>query len=235
VDNQDKQLMLQDWLRLVDFGEKAIKYNAEKGQVLDTMDITKKPGEKDKVGSYKRLSELDDFRFFSLGPVYVNCGIPFDVIQQFRDTLIKGGDAYDGPRLVMEFKKPILTMATGLGIWGNILEGIHMGPTGYDKLVKFMNSQTIRQKETQTYWTIKHVEVLIPDPMAVDRSEYSPSDPDKKAIIGLFLPSGNRYQVNTHVISEYPPVPLFRGTPDPTVVREGIAMLDIGKDTPQKG
>lgn len=225
MDAKDKELMLQDWLRLVDFGEKAIKYNKDKGQITDTMELTRRPGGKDSVGSYKRLSDLSDFRFFSLGAIYTHCQVPFDIMGAFRDTLEAGNDPYTGPRLVLEFKTPIIR---DLEAWSHILEGVWLGPEGYDKLVKFVTTQTIRQKAAGRFWTFKHVELAIPDPMEVDRGTYNPMDPEKQAVIGLFLPSGNSYQVTQGIVGATPPMNLLRCSPDPAVVREAQAMLTVG-------
>ena len=219
---EDKVITMQDWLKLVEFGDQCQR---DKGKVLDSMELARRPGCKQAVGGYKKLSDLSDFRFFSLGPLYVDCGIPFDIIEEFRATLQKGGDNYDGPRVVLEFKNPLFR---GLKEWCNVLEGVWLGPEGYDKLIRFVTTQTIRQKDTGQFWTFKHFELAIPDPMVIDRSEYNPNDPEKRAVIGLFLPSGNRYRLNPGVVGNYPPLNLIRYSPDPEVVKEAQIMLSVG-------
>ena len=221
----DSEVMLQDWLRLVDFGDKAVKYTKDTGQVLNVTDLARQPGGKEGVGSYKRLSDLSDFRMFSLGPIYTHCNVPFDIIGEFRADMEKGGERYDGPRIVLEFKSSVIE---GLGDWSHIVEGIWSGPTGYDKLVKYMTSQNIRQKDSRQFWTFKYVELAIPDPMAVDRHEYDPFDPSKRAVVGVFLPSGNTYQVVNAPCLDYPPIKLYRCTPDEKMVKEGLIALSVG-------
>jgi len=227
MDEADKQIMMQDWLRLVEFGDKCIEFTGEKDHVIDEIDIGGRPAGSTKLSEAKRLSDLSDFRFFSLGPVYMCCSVPFDILGEFRTMLEDTKKRYEGPRIVLNFKNPVFA---GLGPWNAVLEGVWLDEkekAGFDQLVKFMTSQRIRQKETQTYWTVNCVELVIPDPMAVDRNEYDPEDSNKKAIIALFLPSGNRYQVATEPIGKYPPVRLRRATPAPQVVQEATVVDSV--------
>lgn len=232
ADNNDKLLtsaerdmVLKDWLRLVEFGDKAVQYQSEIGRVLDSMDIAREPCKRDAIKAAKRLSDVSDVRFFSLGPVYVTCNVPFDIMGEFKTMLIRNKTPYDGPRLVLNFNKPVFA---GLQAWDNVLEGLWLGPDGYDRLVKFMTTQRIRQKTTGAYWGVKHVEVAIPDPMLVDNRLYDHLDPSKTVIIGVFLPTGNRYQLGVNTPRGVPPVKFTRYSPDQAIVTEGQTMLQVG-------
>lgn len=224
-EKKNKEIMLRDWLRLVDFGAEAQKFNSEQDQVVNEFDIFKQPGGKDRVTDVKRLHHLYDYRFFTMAPVYMHCSVPFDIMGEFRGITEADGSKYDGPRVTLEFNNPVFD---GLNEWNNLLEGIYVGEDGYDKLVKFMTSQTIRQKDTGTYWTINHMEVMIPDPMAVDRNEYDPSNVDTKTVIGLFVPSGNKYKVGIQNRLLPPPIEFVKNSPDMQVVADSIKVLQVG-------
>ena len=218
----------KDWLRLVEFGNKALKFNAEIGKVLDEQPITKQPGGRESLKAAKRLSDVYDFRFYTMGPVYTHCNVPFDIMGEYRALMEANKTPYEGPRMVLNFNSPLFT---GLGAWDNILEGIwadEPGKTGgpMSQLVQFMTSQRIRQADSGTYWGVTYKEIVIADPMAVDRKEYDPVDPSKRVVVGVFLPSGNRYSLGLGAVTAYPPVPFQRYSPDPDMVREGGIMLN---------
>ena len=219
-----KDVQMADWLRLVEFADKALAFQGDIGKVLDEQPITKQPGGKESLKVAKRLSDIYDFRFFSMGPVYTHCSIPFDIMGEFRAMLRANKTPYDGPRIVLNFNTPIFN---GGSQWDSILEGIWVGEP-MEQLIKYMTSQRIRQKDTGTYWGITYKEILIADPMAVDRKEYDVVDPSKRVIVGVFLPSGNRYSVGLAPIGGYPPVAFNRYSPSPDMVKEGGLLLATG-------
>lgn len=213
---------LKSWLKLVEWGDKVFGFDAAKSSIIEETELVTRPGTKEPVGTVKRLGHLTDFRFFSMGPVYAGCSIPFDIIENFRATMSETRTRYEGPRIVLEFKHPVFE---GLGPWNNKLEGVWHGDEGYNWLVKFMTTQAVRFKDSGTFWRFTHKEILIPDPMAVDRNEYSTKDPDARAVVGLFMPSGNRYRINNARVYNMPPVSFVRESPDPDVMREAVAAL----------
>lgn len=216
-------MTMEDWVSLVDFDYKTQKFDNEKSKPIAELPIFNVPGGKSKVTTVKRLHHLSEFRFFSLGSAYIHCNIPFDVIGEFRATMETAGTPYDGPRVVLKFNNLLFT---GMKEWGSVLEGLNVGPAGFDRFKEFMTTQRVRQKDSSNYWTFKYYEVVIPDPMAVDNKEYSTSDPDTSAVVGLFLPSGNRYQVG-YSASTLPPLTTFNTSPDQVVVNEATAVLNV--------
>ena len=223
-DAKNKEIMLRDWLRLVDFGAEAKKFNDEQDVVGDEFEMFKQPGGKDQVTKVKRLHHLYDYRFFTMAPVYMHCNVPFDIMGEFRGTTEADDNKYDGPRVTLEFNNPV---CAGMGEWSNMLEGIYAGEEGYDDLVKFMTSQTIRVKDSNEYWTINHMEVMIPDPMAVDRNEYDPDDVDTKTVLGIFVPSGNKYQIGIQTRLLPPSIELHKYSPDMRVVDLANKLLTV--------
>ena len=222
LSTSDKALQLRDWLKLVDFGTKALQFNSDIGKVLDEQPITRQPGGREDLKGAKRLSDVYDFRFYSMGSVYTHCSIPFDVMGEYRAMMAANKTPYEGPRIVLNFNNPVFE---GLNEWDTILEGIWTGQP-MDDLVRFMTSQRIRQQGTSTYWGIKYKEVAIPDPMCIDRKEYDVLDPLKRVVIGVFYPVGNQYSLGIAPIGGYPPVCFNRYSPDPLLVKEGSIMLN---------
>jgi hypothetical protein len=221
----NKDLALQNWIRLIDFGQKALDMNRDVGQVIRETLISKNADGSDPVEtSIKRLNHMSDFTFFTLGPVYVNCAIPNDLFGQFRDFTEISGARYNGPHVVLGFNTPL---ASGLHDYDYIIEGMHRG-AAFDSLVAFMLSQGF-YKAPDNYWRVKATELLIPDPCAIDLREYDSTKVSDYATITVFAPSGNKYSVVPEITNMLsPPVLGFkRRMADPLVVNEASAYLKI--------
>lgn len=217
MSNQDDKY---EWLKFVEFGEIATKFNADKNTVVDSMDIFKTGGGADKVPTTKLLGDLSgDFSFFALGPIYKTCCIPFDIFGEFREMMVTNGTPYEGPRMVFKFKKPVFQ---GFNEWDYMFEAMQSGEY-FDKFVHFCTTQSVRIKDASTYWTLKRCDMLIYDPLSIDDNARAE---DKKVIVSVFLPSGNRFQLAPEPI-DLPPYRFRVASPDAGVSAEASALLNI--------
>ena len=223
MDEADRQIMLADWLKLVEFGEKAELFNAEQNSVVDEKAIARVAGGQTKVPDVKKLADLSDFRFFTAAPVYTHCGVPFDIIGEFRAHMEAQGQPFRGHRVVLKFNNPVLTGMNSE--WDYTLEGITTGDDGFENLMKYMHSQRIRKQELGEYWTIGSYNVVVADPMCKDQKTWDPADFDKKALITVFVPSGNKYKVVPHVLKETDPIAFRNYAADQAVINEASAVL----------
>jgi hypothetical protein len=210
----EKAQYTSEWVDWVDFGGKAVKFAEEEHKVIDEGDgVDGAPGGLDKVPDVRRLSDYSDLKFFCLGPLYTHVGIHFDILGEFRKVM-----KYEGPRVVLKFAKPVLS---GLNEWDHIVEGVH--ESAYNDLVEFVKTQTTKRDTQKEYWEFRYREMLIPDPCGVDRNDLSPTEP--KSIVGLFTPSGNKYNLvpllGTH------PVTFTRKIAEPSVLSATALLYNV--------
>jgi hypothetical protein len=210
-----------EWLRFVEFGDKAIRFNEDKNTVIDSMDIFKEDGGRTKVPEVKLLQHLtSEFSFFTLGPVYTTCSVPFDIFGEFRAMMQTNDTPYDGPRLVLKFKRPVFQ---GLREWDCMLEAMHCGQD-FERFVEFCTTQRIRVKGEQTYWAMQRYDMVIYDPLSIDDSVRAE---DKKIVVTLLLPTGNRFQVLPQDSITLPPYGFRLASPNAGIVAEATTMLNI--------
>jgi hypothetical protein len=209
-----------DWIdftqhcrRVTDTAE---KWRGVQHQILDESSVENIPGSSDRAARAQSLAEYDDLHFLSMGAVYTHCCVPFDIFEQFRKLM-----GYDGPRVVMRFDHEIVE---GLDAWSHILEG--MDRDKINLMRQFLTTQAIRKQtdDNQTdYWVIKHAEVLVADPIAVSRHEYTEG---KTAVIDVYVPSGSRYRLVPDVTTLLP-LRLQRERPTPDVLKEFGAVSSV--------
>jgi hypothetical protein len=198
----------QDWGEFKQFAAKALKYTSDIHHVLTQLDIEGKGELANKLRPGQRLSDYSDIHFFNLGAIYTRCYVPFDIVAEFERLT-----GYDGPRVAVKFDHEIIA---GIGEWSYILEGIARTQESIDLLRKFLTTQMII-RDPGELWVVRHHNVLVADPLAVDRSEYN--ETEDKPMIDLFLPSGNGFELQPDVTSTLP-VALRVANPDPRVVKQ---------------
>jgi hypothetical protein len=205
---------LGEWEALTGLGKAADQFNKDKGRVIDEQPVEPIAVQKEKFSQAKRLADFTGFRFYSMGPLYVHVGIPFDIMGGFGQAT-----GFKGPRLLLTFDHDVLTP---LDRWGNRLEGIPA--ENYVVLQQFMLTQSVTRIDADEYWAFDYKEVLIPDPLGIDRKEVNIDDPHPHAIVGVFLPSGNKYRLDTAGPAGAG-ILLAKRLPKASAVHEGTAIL----------
>jgi hypothetical protein len=208
-----------DWSFYNSQALKAGKFSKDENRIIGELDKDKQPGGSDRAPQVKRLSDYTDVWFYSLGPVYVHCGVPMDIIGEFRKVV-----GYAGPRHVLRFNNPVIDE---LGDWGHVVEGIE-GEENIRQLQQFMATQSIvtdkLEPEKRRYWKVKVFETLIADPIAVDNLVYNEQEP--KPIITVFCPSGSRYELRPDITTSLP-LKLVTNKSDPKVVAEARVVFSV--------
>lgn len=191
----------------------AVKFTKAKHTVLSEDSITPLVGGDDPVTRAKLLRDYSDLWFYSAGPVYTHCCVPFDIFEQFKELT-----GYEGPRHVLKFEHHVFN---GLAEWGHILEGIAIDAA--EDFTQFLTTQTVRRNEAD-YWVIRHQETLIADPLAFERNEFDGNSPT--AVINLFTPSGNAYHLLPRTL-ELQPMGFVQMRPEPEVVKEAQIVATV--------
>lgn len=190
----------------------AKKFNSERGVKIATSGIDTVRVKKETAKTSKRLSDIDGFSFYTLGPIYAATKVGFDIVGNFAN-LVSFSDA----RIIVKLDKPIIS---NIGEWGYVLEGL---PSHYmGSLKTFMSTQTAIIPTEQVFWCFEHYDITCMDPLGVDRNDImTPSD---TANITLFLPSGNRQRYTTGKDIKYP-IELTTTLPRQHVITQGKAAL----------
>jgi hypothetical protein len=174
-----------EWEAITGAGAAADAFNEEIGSVIGEEAVDPADVQREKFKTAKRLSDFGGFRFYTLGPAYVHVGIPVNLLGVFGQLT-----GFEGPQLLHKFDHDLFS---GLAEWGNCIEG--MPEEHYIALQHYMATQVFTREDAGEYWSFDYKEVSIPDPFAVDRKEAG--NGTAYATVGVFLPSGNKYRLDT--------------------------------------
>ena len=210
-----------DWIALVDFGLKSLKFNDDENKIIDSLNIFNVAEAADGMPRAKNLQEiLVDYEVFTLAPTYVGCNVPFDIFAEYRATMEQAGTPYSGPRLTLRFKEPIFS---GLGDWNYMLEAMPRG-NDFDMFTRFMTTQSVRVKESGAYWKVYKDTMLIMDPLDVDNKRVAETS---SMPIAAFIPTGNKCMYVQDLMITHPPYTFKRTPPDSAVIAEAQVLLGV--------
>lgn len=211
----------------MEFGQRARAMNQEVGNELEQRDLTGLPASISKVPEPRKLADFSDLAFFTTGPVYQHCRVPFDIFGEYRGYTDQEGNEYDGPYCVFRFNNPILTGATGDPVaseWSYTVEAMAAGEP-FERFCRFMRSQTIRRQATREYWEVRQESLVIPDPVTIQNRVHDPRDLDHFTAITVFLPTGLSHHVSASPVLQHYSIMLRQSAACSTVKRVGEAML----------
>jgi len=211
-DDARREIRGKDWQQFIEHATRALDFNAEQNHVIKTDAVGDAPARAHAVRPMPALADYSDLYFFNMGGVYVHCCVPFDIFGEFMRLT-----GYDGPRVALEFQHEVIS---GLGAWSHILEGMSNEVEHIQQFRQFMRTQGII-RDPGELWAVKRYDVFIADPFAVDNRVYDTQDTSarNKPVIDLFLPSGNRFEVQPDITTEFP-VRLRKVNPQPKLVRQ---------------
>ena len=197
-------------------GAAADKFNAEKTTAIGKGAIDVVSVKRENATSARRLSEIRDYAFYTLGPIYAATRIGFDIVGNYGNLV-----GFRGPRIIVQLRGRLFY---GLGPWDTALEGMPIEHVV--GLKRFMASQTAMMVDIGAYWRFEETSVTCPDPLGVDRLDIK--GPDDVATLTVFLPSGNkgRYVVKTPAL---PPIGFAVAQPRTAVLVEARAAFEARK------
>lgn len=198
--------------QFIDFGLQTNKWNKQEGSVIATGEPESGKMTQERVLPVRRVSDYTDLRFFSLGPVYVHCGISFDILKDFA---AKTG--YDGPKLALKFTHQVLAPLNG--DWEYTIEGIHKD--AFSDLGRFISTQSAMRKPEKELWNMSYQDIVIPDPLAIE--DRTMKDGDSMLPLRVVLPSGNKYSL-VAIPGKYP-VLLIQRPPLLDHIRQAMAIF----------
>ena len=198
---------------MLDWFRKSSGFLGDVDKVVGEADVQGVQAPKEREPNVKRLSDVYDMTFFSLGPAYVFTGINRDILAEIRELV-----GADFKVLEHRFRTDIFQ---GMPGWDNLLQAV---PTEImPVLERFMATQIVKRSELDEYWRFRGHTTIIPDPLAVDERVVEPADMEFR--LRVFLPTGNKgqYMVPGR-LAKLPVVP-FLLKPDPAIVMEARAGL----------
>ena len=197
-------------------GMLADKFNGDKGKAIDKGGVDTVTVRKETAKTSKRLKDIGDFAFYTLGPVYHATNVGFDIVGNYGNLV-----GFKGPRVIIKLDKPVIS---NIGQWGYLLEGLPVSLMG--QLKTFMSTQTALVADKKVFWCFEHYDISCLDPLGVDRNDIQTEN--DKVNITLFLPSGNTHRYTTSKSAQYP-IELVQALPRQHVIVQGNAAMTASK------
>ena len=201
----------------------------DEGNLIDVIELGKRRGRVEKPSQPRRLKDFTGYAFFTLGPVYTWCNVDRDMIEAFRELTTPDAHVrtFDPPRLALQFRKPILETCNNA--WDYYLEAVSL--EYIQQLKDLVTTQRFRVHDPAdvkktTYWGADVVDRIIPDPIAIERNDYTEGTGKDDCMIHVFLPSGNVHRIGISPMSTLP-VRLVRRPPDKAIVLEAKTLLQV--------
>ncbi len=124
---------------------------------------------------------LDEYRFFTVAPLYLFANVHVSVADQFEASI-----GEEIPRILVTCRNLIFT---GLKAWDNVLEAVAVDR--WKQFAAFASNMWFADPDRQSAWTLHWKDILIDRPL--------PEDPGRAlGIVRVFLPTGNRGHLTCH-------------------------------------